>query len=271
MVYRIDGATFARQQAQWFVVGLVLFAGDDDRLPGLPQARELPLPDRDRLARAVGPAAGPGLSPPVNGAYLDDSPRLDHVPADRVRQGRAGDLPGQLPARSPPGARRAGARSSGTGSRRSSTWDRCCCCGGSAMVILVLLHDIGSSLMFYGGLLAILYVATDRISFVLVGVVAFGRRRLVPRDAHPAHRLARRRLAAPVQLEANYNAVGRQLPARQRASSRWPRAACSARASARRLLTVPGTTIRWHPGCRHGHDLRGHHRRARPVRCARRC
>jgi cell division protein FtsW (lipid II flippase) len=44
---------------------------------------------------------------------------------------------------------------------------------GIAMLILFFLHDIGSSLMFYGGLLAILYVATDRISFVLVGVLAF--------------------------------------------------------------------------------------------------
>jgi cell division protein FtsW (lipid II flippase) len=44
---------------------------------------------------------------------------------------------------------------------------------GIAMLILILLHDIGSSLMFYGGLLAVLYVATDRFSFVVVGVVAF--------------------------------------------------------------------------------------------------
>jgi cell division protein FtsW (lipid II flippase) len=42
------------------------------------------------------------------------------------------------------------------------------------MLILFLLHDIGSSLMFYGGLLAVLYVATNRISFVLVGLIAFG-------------------------------------------------------------------------------------------------
>jgi cell division protein FtsW (lipid II flippase) len=41
------------------------------------------------------------------------------------------------------------------------------------MVILFLLHDIGSSLMFYGGLLAILYVATNRVSFVVVGGIAF--------------------------------------------------------------------------------------------------
>jgi len=44
---------------------------------------------------------------------------------------------------------------------------------GVAMLILVLLHDIGSSLMFYGGLLAVLYVATNRLSFVVVGILAF--------------------------------------------------------------------------------------------------
>jgi cell division protein FtsW (lipid II flippase) len=44
---------------------------------------------------------------------------------------------------------------------------------GIAMVIMLLLHDIGSSLMFYGGLLAVLYVATGRVSFVIVGLVAF--------------------------------------------------------------------------------------------------
>jgi cell division protein FtsW (lipid II flippase) len=44
---------------------------------------------------------------------------------------------------------------------------------GVAMVILVLLHDVGSSLMFYGALVAILYVATGRLSFVVVGMAAF--------------------------------------------------------------------------------------------------
>ncbi len=44
---------------------------------------------------------------------------------------------------------------------------------GMAMVILFLLSDIGSSLMFYGALLAMLYVATGRVSFVVVGLVAF--------------------------------------------------------------------------------------------------
>jgi cell division protein FtsW (lipid II flippase) len=45
---------------------------------------------------------------------------------------------------------------------------------GIAMVILLLLHDIGSSLMFYGALLSMLYVATGRLSFVVIGLIAFG-------------------------------------------------------------------------------------------------
>jgi cell division protein FtsW (lipid II flippase) len=38
----------------------------------------------------------------------------------------------------------------------------------------VFLHDVGTSIMFYGGLLAVLYVATSRASFVVVGLLAFG-------------------------------------------------------------------------------------------------
>ena len=41
------------------------------------------------------------------------------------------------------------------------------------MLALVVTGDVGSSLMFYGALLTILFVATDRISFVLVGVLLF--------------------------------------------------------------------------------------------------
>jgi cell division protein FtsW (lipid II flippase) len=44
---------------------------------------------------------------------------------------------------------------------------------GVAMGIMVLLSDMGSSLMLYGGLLAMLYVATGRVSFVVVGLLAF--------------------------------------------------------------------------------------------------
>ena len=35
------------------------------------------------------------------------------------------------------------------------------------MVLLVFIRDLGSSLMFFGGFLALLYVATNRLSFVV--------------------------------------------------------------------------------------------------------
>jgi cell division protein FtsW (lipid II flippase) len=44
---------------------------------------------------------------------------------------------------------------------------------GAAMLMLVFIRDLGSSLMFFGAFLAMIYVATARISFVLVGAVLF--------------------------------------------------------------------------------------------------
>jgi len=45
---------------------------------------------------------------------------------------------------------------------------------GAAMVMLIFIRDLGSSLMFFGAFLALLYVATNRLSFVVVGLVLFG-------------------------------------------------------------------------------------------------
>jgi cell division protein FtsW (lipid II flippase) len=42
------------------------------------------------------------------------------------------------------------------------------------MLLLFFIRDIGSSIMFFGALLAMIYVATDRLSFVLVGLALFG-------------------------------------------------------------------------------------------------
>jgi cell division protein FtsW (lipid II flippase) len=42
------------------------------------------------------------------------------------------------------------------------------------MVMLVFIRDLGSSLMFFGGFLALLYVATNKLSFVTVGLGLFG-------------------------------------------------------------------------------------------------
>ncbi|UJA18755.1 FtsW/RodA/SpoVE family cell cycle protein [Thermoleophilia bacterium SCSIO 60948] len=44
---------------------------------------------------------------------------------------------------------------------------------GAAMVLLVFIRDLGSSLMFFGAFLVLLYIATQRFSYVLIGVVMF--------------------------------------------------------------------------------------------------
>ena len=44
---------------------------------------------------------------------------------------------------------------------------------GAAMLMLVFIRDLGSSLMFFGAFLALLYVATARFSYVLVGLGMF--------------------------------------------------------------------------------------------------
>ena len=44
---------------------------------------------------------------------------------------------------------------------------------GVAMLMVVFIRDLGSSLMLFGAFLALLYVATGRFSYVLVGVVIF--------------------------------------------------------------------------------------------------
>ena len=44
---------------------------------------------------------------------------------------------------------------------------------GAAMLMLVFISDLGSSLMFFGAFLALLYVATGRFSYVLIGLVIF--------------------------------------------------------------------------------------------------
>ena len=44
---------------------------------------------------------------------------------------------------------------------------------GAAMVLLVFIRDLGSSVMFFGAFLALIYVATARISFVIIGLAMF--------------------------------------------------------------------------------------------------
>jgi cell division protein FtsW (lipid II flippase) len=173
MVYRID-PTLARQQAQWFVLGLILFAAT---IIGFRDYRKL---ERYRytivfisLGLLVLPRL-PGIGYAANGAYL--GVRIPGLfvfqPAEFAKIGLVIFLASYL---------RDTRQVLVTGGRRIlgvtlppiKHFGPILVIWGMAMVIMVLLSDIGSSLMFYAGLLAMLYVATGRLSFVVIGLLAF--------------------------------------------------------------------------------------------------
>lgn len=172
MVYRIDGATLARQQAQWFVLGLALFAATvlwfrDYRK--LENYRYLIM--IASLALLALPHV-PGLEAPVNGAYLDiHLPGITFQPIEFGKVGLVIFLASYL--RDHRQALASGRKILGYRVPPLKHLGPLLVLWGAAMLALIVLHDIGSSLMFYGALLAILYVATDRISFVIVGMLAF--------------------------------------------------------------------------------------------------
>jgi cell division protein FtsW (lipid II flippase) len=174
MIYRIN-TTDARQQAQWFVLGLILFAATivlfrDYRK--LEQYRYIIV--FVSLGLLLLPRL-PGLGDQVNGAYLGV-----HIPGVFVFQptefakiGLVVFLASYL--RDTRQVMVMGARRFlGITIPPIKHFGPVLVIWAIAMLILLLLRDIGSSLMFYGALLAVLYVATNRVSFVIVGLVAFG-------------------------------------------------------------------------------------------------
>ncbi len=173
MIYRID-PTLARQQAQWFVLGLVLFAVT---IIAFRDYRKLEHYRYVIVFTSLGllllPRL-PGIGYQANGAYL--GVRIPGLfvfqPAEFAKIGLVIFLASYL---------RDTRQAMVMGARRilGVTFPPIKYAGpvvliwGLAMVIMFLLHDIGSSLMFYGGLLAIMYVATNRLSFVVIGLLAF--------------------------------------------------------------------------------------------------
>jgi cell division protein FtsW (lipid II flippase) len=172
MVYRID-PTSARLQAQWFVLGLILFAVTiiavrDYRK--LEQYRYLIM--AVSLGLLVVPRL-PGIGYSANGAYL--GVRIPGLfvfqPAEVSKIGLVVFLASYL--RDTRQLLVMGARRFlGVTLPPLKHFGPVILIWGLAMGILVLLSDIGSSVMFYGGLLTVLYVATNRLSFVVVGVIA---------------------------------------------------------------------------------------------------
>jgi cell division protein FtsW (lipid II flippase) len=172
-IYRID-TTLARQQAQWFVLGLVLFGAT------ILLARDYRKLERYRytivavsLFLLMLPRV-PGIGYQANGAYLGiHIPGLFvFQPAEFAKIGLVIFLASYL--RDTRQVLVMGARRVlGVTIPPIKHFGPVLVIWGVAMLILIVLHDIGSSLMFYGGLIAVLYVATNRISFVVVGVLAF--------------------------------------------------------------------------------------------------
>src|SRR6202035_1070603 len=155
----------ARQQEQWFVLGLILFAVTiiafrDYRK--LEQYRYLIVVAS--LVLLVLPRL-PGIGEQVNGAYLEIKVPggLSFQPTEFSKIGLVIFLASYL--RDTRQVMVLGARRIlGVSLPPIKYVGPVVVIWGVAMVIMFLLHDIGSSLMFYGGLLAVMYVATSRLS-----------------------------------------------------------------------------------------------------------
>jgi cell division protein FtsW (lipid II flippase) len=173
VIYRIDDE-LAREQAQWFVVGLALFSATIILL-----RRDFRVLEQYRYTIA---AAGllllllprvPGVGQQTNGAYL--GVKLGPVsfqPAELAKIAIVVFLAAYL---------RENRDVLVIGARRflGLTFPPLKHLGpllviwGLSMVMLVFIRDLGSSLMFFGAFLALLYVATDRFGFVVIGLVLF--------------------------------------------------------------------------------------------------
>ena len=174
MVYRID-PKLARQQAQWMVLGLVLLSGTVFWL----RDGRYALLERYRYTIAlIGIGAllvprVPGLGQNVNGIYLNiklgpiafQPSELAKIAivvfiASYLRDNR------QLLVT-------AGRRVLGFTIPPPKYFGPLLLVWGAAMGSLLVTREIGTSLMFYGAFLALLYAATGRISFPLVGLTLF--------------------------------------------------------------------------------------------------
>ncbi len=172
MVYRID-PTLARQQAQWFVLGLILFAVTivvfrDYRK--LEQYRyvivfvSLGLMILPRFPVVGYQANGAYLGVRIPGLFVFQPPEFAKIGLVVFLASYLRDTRQLLVV----GARRV----LGVTIPPLKHFGPVIVIWGLAMATLVVLSDVGSSIMFYGALLAMLYVATNRVSFVVVGLIA---------------------------------------------------------------------------------------------------
>jgi len=174
MIYRLD-ATLARQQAQWFVLGLVLFGATIiafrdyrklERYRYVIVAVSLGLMILPRFPVVGYQANGAYLGVRIPGLFVFQPPEFAKIGLVIFLASYLRDTRQLLVV----GARRI----LGVTIPPFKHFGPVLIIWGLAMAILVLLSDVGTSVMFYGALLAMLYVATNRLSFVVVGMIAAG-------------------------------------------------------------------------------------------------
>jgi cell division protein FtsW (lipid II flippase) len=172
IVYRID-ADLAREQAQWFVVGLLVFVAT---IVFLRDFRKL---EQYRYTIAAGALLllllprVPGIGKQSNGAYLGVGiGPITFQPAEFAKIAIVVFLAAYLK-----DTRQvlvlAARRILGVTFPPLKHFGPVLVIWGTSMFMLVFIRDLGSSLMFYGAFLALLYVATSRLSFVVIGFGLF--------------------------------------------------------------------------------------------------
>jgi cell division protein FtsW (lipid II flippase) len=172
MIYRINDE-LARDQANLFVLGLVLFALTIHFL------RDYDALERYRYVIAtvgilllLAPRL-PGIGQQFNGAYLGvKAGPLEFQPAEFAKICIVIFLASYLRERREVlivGARRV----MGVTLPPLKHLGPLLVVWGASMFMLVFIRDLGSSLMFFAAFLALLYVATGRLSFVVIGMAMF--------------------------------------------------------------------------------------------------
>jgi cell division protein FtsW (lipid II flippase) len=174
MIYRIN-PSLARQQAQWMVLGLVLFVAS---IVWLKRAGIGVLERYRYTIAAVGIGMTvlprlPGIGGQVNGAYLDiHLGSISFQPAELAKVAIVVFLASYLRDNRQILVT-AGRRVLGVTIPPMKQFGPMLLVWGAAMATLLLTRELGTSLMFFGAFLALLYVATGRFSFPFIGLVLF--------------------------------------------------------------------------------------------------
>ena len=174
MVYRIE-PVLARQQAQWMIIGLLLFVGTILLL----RRRGVAVLERYRytiaavgIVMAVLPRL-PGIGGQVNGAYLNiHIGSVSFQPAELAKIAIVIFLASYLHDNRQILVT-AGRRVLGVTLPPMKQFGPMLIVWGAAMLTLLITRELGTTLMFYGAFLALLYVATGRLSFPVIGLVMF--------------------------------------------------------------------------------------------------